>query len=88
MDESTTTQVFDMVDLAFELADEMARADVEGYCAGRVAKGVRWLDTKEAHSAADRAIVSRAMRYIELRGAALPYKLLRDGNLVRFEDHD
>jgi len=26
MDESTTTQVFDMVDLAFELADEMARA--------------------------------------------------------------
>jgi len=68
--------------LALEMADELAREDVQTY--GQVPSSiynsnqgwfVAWSDDKQ---------LQRAVRYIELRGDELPYTVERKGSLIRF----
>lgn len=80
--DDTTSKVFDLVDLAFEIADEVARADVEGHCCSQ---SDLWWDTNAA-AVKDRQFIARALRYIDLRGDALPYHVDRKDTLIKFRD--
>lgn len=73
--------------LAIEIADSTACAEIESFCGfggGTIETGL-WWDTKRVASR-DRKYVKRALRYIELRGDALPYRVMREGTLMRFAD--
>lgn len=70
--------------LAIALADSAARSDIETMCVMTWPKG----NKIEAVCDEDAADVARAHRYLELReqsGEPLPYKVIRDGDKVRFE---
>ena len=92
-DPRQTESVFDHLclhSLAMDLADHAARSDIELYSTHVLdAAGRRVFDTKiprddfiDEESA---ALVGKALRYIELRGSALPYRLRRSGSVVWFE---
>lgn len=71
--------------LAIELADDMARSDIESYCSYDQVGPHTWYDTTFAtrDSAEVEAGIAKAQRYLTLRG-----KLLRNAeqpHLVRFE---
>jgi hypothetical protein len=77
--------------LAMDLADHAARSEIELYAAHVFdATGRHVFDTaKSREDGVDEqsmALVAKALRYIELRGSALPYRLKRSGTLVWFED--
>ena len=50
--------------LAYEIADEAARINLESFCVGRL----EWLDVKEVDGNEERECVDRAVQYLELRG--------------------
>ncbi len=63
--------------MAFEIADETARADVE--CIGRAftLADVAWYDLSPAAVQGDeRTYVERALRYMHLRGENLPFRVI------------
>lgn len=66
--------------LAFELADECARLDIKTQCA-RDDDG--WHDTNPEDSG-DAEWVARALRYLDLRGDATPYRVERKPGKIRF----
>jgi hypothetical protein len=78
----------DVVQMAFQLADSAARSDIE--CIGRSIKRERvdWYDLQGLDEE-DHAFVTFALRYMQGRGDALPYRLIAHPNfpfLWRFED--
>lgn len=77
----------ELYDLAIALADSAARSDIECLCDfGEEAVGVWYFLT--GHGPEFGKDISRAARYLELReqsGDPLPYKVVRDGDKVRFE---
>lgn len=77
--------------LALDIADHAARSEIELYSMQtRDVNGRRVFDTKKPREdSVDQesvSIVAKAVRYIELRGKALPYRLQRSGSLVWFEE--
>lgn len=77
--------------LAMDLADHAARSEIELYSAHVVdITGRHVFDTENTpEDCVDGKIatlVTKALRYIELRGSALPYRLRRSGALVWFEE--
>jgi len=68
--------------LAVYMAEAMARKIIECVCPVVWKKEVCWIDVKPAKG--DERLVADCLRYIALRGGALPYRLIRKGNLVRF----
>lgn len=78
--------------LALQIADQQVRFDIETFCDEVVIDRQQWYDStllvdglnKEAFS-----LLEFDKRYIELRGNALPYKVIRHPlftKLYRFED--
>jgi len=79
--------------LALDIADHAARSEIELYAMQTCEPdGRRVFDTqKPREDSVDHdslSIAAKAIRYIELRGSALPYRLRRVGTLVWFEDHE
>lgn len=77
--------------LAMAIADHAARSEIELYSMQRTdISGRRVFDTsKSREDSVDKqclAIVDKAVRYIELRGSALPYRLKRADGVVWFEE--
>lgn len=55
--------------LAFQLADESARSDIEVYCVEeRDQHGASWYDTRKVIDGFDRRFIDRALQYLDLRG--------------------
>lgn len=73
----------ELADLAFELADETARSDVE--CASMMFDrgGQMCCDVSDPDS---QGLLARALRYMDLRGDALPYRVIREGDILWFEE--
>ena len=72
--------------MAYALADETARADVECYAVPhKVAQGHAYEKACRTGDQDDLARVETAFRYIALRGDALPYRVVWERKLVRFE---
>lgn len=80
--------------LALAIADGSARSDIECYAH---MKSMRNYDLTRAQDdlpgadpdqATQVAIVQLAVEYIELRGDALPYRLVRTGDFGWFEDRE
>lgn len=73
--------------LAVELADSAARSDIECLCDfGEEAVGVWYFLT--GHGPEFAKDITRAARYLSLReqyGEPMPYKVVREGDRVRFE---
>ena len=79
---------YDLKQLAFEITDSAARSDVE--CNSPVVKigGVSWYDLARI-SLEERPFIENALRYMLLRGEALPYRVMCHPELHflrRFED--
>ena len=79
--------------LALAIADHSARSEIELYSMQILeADGRRVFDTQQPREdSVDQeslSIAAKAVRYIEHRGNALPYRLRRSGSLVWFEDRD
>ena len=79
--------------LARDIADHAARSEIELYAMQTCqADGRRVFDThKPREDSVDPQCVSiaaKAMRYIELRGNALPYRMRHCGALVWFEERE
>jgi hypothetical protein len=77
--------------LALAIADHAARSEIELYCLQTSdVSGRRMFDTnKPREDSVDNeslSIVDKAVRYIELRGSALPYRLKRSKEMVWFEE--
>lgn len=75
----------ELYDLAVALADSAARSDIECICVRDVPIAGYKLSAVGSEDSAD---LARAVRYLELREASgdpLPYKIIRDGDKVRFE---
>ena len=51
--------------LAYEIADGVARSDIECYC---LAKWGPWYDTSAAIDPEDLELINRALRYLDARG--------------------
>ena len=75
----------ELTQLAFDLADSTARSDIEAYASCSLRAGQTWCDVSEV-APDDTEYVADALRYLELRGDALPYRVERDGALIRFGD--
>jgi hypothetical protein len=74
-------------ELAVAISDDQVRAEIESFCGfggGKIETGLWW--NTRAVASRDRKYVKRALRYIELRGDALPYRVMRKGSLMRFAD--
>lgn len=76
--------------MALAIADHAARSEIELYACQCVdADGRRVFDMaqprEETVDEQSFALVAIAVRYIELRGAALPYRLHRSGTCVWFD---
>lgn len=67
------------ITLALELADDMAKLDVETFGFRNLGDG--WIDVQDKETDWQ---LARALRYIELRGDELPYRVEHDENLIRF----
>ena len=66
---------YERKELAFEIADSAARSDVECYSTVIEIDDVRWYDlTKIALE--ERTFIENALRYMQLRGEALPYRVI------------
>lgn len=75
----------ELYDLAIALADSAARSDIECLCVRTGAD--RRTYTTDAVRNADKPEVAMAARYLSLReasGEPMPYKVIRDGDKVRF----
>lgn len=72
-------EIGDTLKLALELADDMAKLDVETFGFHNLGDG--WIDIET--EATDWQL-QRALRYIELRGEDFGYKIERDESLIRF----
>ncbi len=80
--------------LAVEIADRAARADVEIHAPAVKLDGLRFFDTtcgniQGEDATAARYAIRQAVRYIEARGDALPWRLKRhisQSALLHFED--
>lgn len=82
--------------LAIGIADDSARSDIEVYARWVELDGVTYFDTTQVpddglvHDAAQElALVWRAVRYIDMRGDALPFRMQRHisaPQLVCFDD--
>ena len=66
---------YDVVCLAFEIADSAARSDVECYSGVVEIGDVRWYDLAKI-SLEERTFIENALRYMLLRGEALPYRVI------------
>ena len=78
----------DVVRLAFEIADGAARSDVECWSTTIEIEGSRWYDLAKI-PAEERTFVENALRYMFMRGEALPYRVMCHPEfpfLRRFED--
>ena len=76
----------ELYDLAIALADSAARSDIECMCVRTGADRASYRLQAGRDDEADD--VARAVRYLELReasGEPMPYKIIRDGDKVRFE---
>lgn len=71
--------------LGTELADEVARSDIESYCSFEKMGRFTWYDTSTCHpeGAEVEAGVDKAVRYLDLRGTLVRHPVQR--HLVRFE---
>ena len=67
----------ELVTLALEMADDLARLDVETYGSYL---GDGWVDINT-----DDYLMERALRYIGLRGDDFGYGIEREGELFRFK---
>lgn len=65
--------------LALEMADEIAKLDVESFGSHEIGDG--WVDVEAKETD---WMLQRALRYIELRGEDFGYKIERDESLIRF----
>lgn len=79
--------------LALDIADHAARSEIELYSMQTCeADGRRVFDTqKPREDSVDQecvSIVAKAVRYIDLRGNALPYRMRHSGALVWFEEQE
>ncbi|WP_458070905.1 hypothetical protein [Rhodanobacter sp. BL-MT-08] len=79
--------------LALDIADHAARSEIELYAMQFCeADGRRVFDTQRPREDSvgqeSLSIAAKAVRYIELRGNALPYQLRRSGTVVWFEDQE
>lgn len=54
--------------LAYEIADDAARIEIESLCVGRPAFGPEWLDIANVDGSEETECVDRAVRYLECRG--------------------
>ena len=76
------------VGLAIEIADISARTDIECICVVVVKDRTRFYDIAKDDEE-DRTFIATALRYMALRGDALPYRVLTHPlfpTLYRFED--
>lgn len=84
--EDSKTVNAELYGLAVELADSAARSDIECLCVRTGAdRGAFRLVADDDEYAAE---VARAVRYLAMReasGEPMPYKVVRDGDKVRFE---
>lgn len=85
--EDSKTVNAELYGLAVELADSAARSDIECLCDFNEEAVCTWyfLNGSGQEYAED---ISRAARYISLReasGEPMPYKVVREGDRVRFE---
>lgn len=96
---SSDTAVVDSSDphalhaIAVAIADHAARSEIELYAVQATdIFGRRVFNTalapEESVDEQGISLVAKAARYIELRGAALPYRLERAGTFVWFEELD
>jgi hypothetical protein len=69
--------------LATELADDVARSDIESYCAIEHADKHDWYDTHHSDPATDSDAVAKAVRYLDLRNRVTHHP--QQPHLVRFE---
>lgn len=95
--EGRDSRTEEILRLAIEMADEMARSDIECACAKVVSgtgtktghSGAEWYEMESARSE-DVDAVARAFRYLELRGpVAIGYRVIHNPafpSLIRFED--
>lgn len=72
----------ELMRLAFRIADLSARSIIEAFC---LHTGGTWYRTSPVEQR-DTADVRNALRYLKLRGDALPYRVERRRGLVRFAD--
>lgn len=81
----TDSELYELYELAIALADSAARSDIE--CMALQVDG--WYEPVAAYNNDEEiAGVATALRYISLReasGETMPYKVVRDGDKVRFE---
>jgi hypothetical protein len=78
---------FDVVVLAFEIADEAARSDVECYGTPIVMNGQLWYELSKL-TADEHKLIGTGLHYLHLRGDALPFRVICNPDypyLRRFE---
>ena len=80
----------ELSELALELADEAARADLECCCRQTRSGPHDWYDPRQISSWSehDEWLVNRALRYLQLRGEPAAYRVVRSQafpSLLRFE---
>lgn len=69
--------------LATELADDVARSDIESYCAVEHSDKHDWYDTHHSDPATNNDAVAKAVRYLDLRNRVIHHP--QQPHLVRFE---
>ena len=86
--EDSKTVNAELYDLAIALADSAARSDIECLCDVPNGKeSYRWRLLSSVDDD-DASTIAGALRYLSLReasGEPMPYKVVRDGDKVRFE---
>lgn len=70
--------------LATELADDVARSDIESFCRREEAEGHDWYDTDRPDVQPEDGCVAKAVRYLDLRHRVTHHP--RYPHLVRFEE--
>ena len=65
----------EVVQTAFALADSVARSDIECIGRGVVIRRMSWYDLQSLDEE-DHAVVVTALRYLHLRGDALPFRVI------------
>lgn len=69
--------------LATELADDVARSDIESFCVSTELDGVDWFDTHHPDVDFEIGCVAKAVRYLDLRNRLI--RQSQQPHLVRFE---
>lgn len=71
--------------IAVFMAESAARKIIECVCPIIWKNDASWIDVSKPDEG-DTRLVADCLRYIELRGDALPYRLIRKGKLIQFRE--